>query len=223
MFKILLVSIFVLGTAATVGAQETDRTKVRDHQNYPTDIPDRDSATGKPVKVPTQPGNDPVAQQDPLTGVQLHINPLYPADCAKADHRSVNQVTDLRKAAESETEVVFTFNTSLFACTAGQRQPLVVNPALVAVNVFRGGLLGGLKKKLVQVKYLAYADHTQVELTFDKVKSFKDNRTERDFSMGFYPWGVFGNYGGRTYFQAHFPWRIKLVKLPDQTATLSFM
>lgn len=212
-----------MGTTASVEAQETDRTKVRDHQNYPTDIPERDSTTGKPVKVPTQPSPGPTGQNDPLTGAQIQINPLYPADCAKGDHRSLNQVTDLRKTFESDTEVIFTFNTSLFACSGGVRQPLIVNPAYVVVDVMRGGLLGGLKKRMVKVKYLAQTTHTAVELTFDKVKAFKDNRTERDFSMGFYPWGVFGNYGGRSYFQAYFPWRIKLVKLPDQTATLSFL
>lgn len=217
-------SFLVLGLALSIqaGAQTTD-VQVRDHRTYPSDIPTRNGETTNPTPhTNPQPGLPP--QQTQQTGVQLQINPFYPVDCSKGDYLAVNQVENLAKISETEDQVQFRFTSHLYRCQSRQQIPLSVNPFVVHVSVMRSGIFGSFKKKLVDVQFAAQPLMTEVILTFDKKKAFGGGKTERKFEMGFYPFGLgYPTGNGGYYYNQYFPWRLKLIKHADQSASLTFI
>ncbi len=116
------------------------------------------------------------------------------ADCMKHDYPYVSTVYDIKKASETTSHVSFTFRTFVASCTNKVLKVLSVNPEFVWVSVSGDG---------EEVEYKATPTETFVTLTFDKDDAFEDDKTERAFSMGYYPWGAFARY---------FQWKVVISK-----------
>lgn len=118
---------------------------------------------------------------------------LY-ADCMKHDYPYVSTIYDIKKASETTSHVSFTFKTFVASCTNKVLKVLTVDPKFVWVSVSGDG---------EEVEYSPTSTETFVTLTFDKDDAFDDDKTERAYRMGYYPWGAFASY---------FPWAVTISK-----------
>lgn len=220
MTKMVLCALaLVLSSQTTFAAPTGDDVEIRDHKNYPSNIPDRDSTNGTPQKLPSDGKDQPAPQTQPLAGVQINIQPVFFIDCSKHDYSMLNQLTNVQKISEDAATAQFTFNSWLVACKDSQIAVRKYDQSKVHVGMFKSGIFGGLEKGSYKISWIVEGDSTRVTLAFDKAKMFPQGVTERKLVMTFYPWGPFVAWGAQ---QRYFVWKVKLTKYPDQSVNLSF-
>ena len=138
----------------------------------------------------------------------VKIEPVWRAYCEKRDYPLVNGIVQIKKLSESPNEVTFSFRSFVASCKDKVFNVFSVNPKMVYVGISKTGLFGGGG---VDVNYDATSEVTYVTATFDKNKAFKNERTERKYMMGYYPWGAFRQY---------FPWTVLLSRDATGSASL---
>lgn len=196
---------------------------VRDHQNFPNNIPQRGSTSGNPQQLPSDGKDQPAPQTQPLTGTQIDIKPVFDPHCEKHDYPMLNEITNIQRIADTSQVAQFSFNSWLVSCKSQVITVIPYDQSRVHVGMFKSGLFHGLDKDAFQIAWLTEGNSTEVTLTFDKVKMFSEGVTERNLVLNFYPWGwtsPFAQYGGQA---RYFVWKVKVTKMPDQTVQLTFI
>lgn len=123
------------------------------------------------------------------------FTPHWPATCEK-DHLLLNKISEVKHVDETAETVTFQYITRVVRCEDKQEIPYFLTPAVS--KLFIG------KTQTLQLQHLENGYDILVNVTFNKTKAFKLNKSsdqhlaERKLFLSFFPFGFRGYhiYGG---------------------------